>query len=252
MVLVRQLVNYCDQLLETDSYRDYCPNGLQVEGCTEVEKIVSGVTASQALIDAAVTQRADLLLVHHGFFWKSEPMVITGIKKNRIKRLLDHDISLLTYHLPLDGHAELGNNAQLAKLWNVKVMQRFGDGPNGGIAMVAEMDEAVAIDSFKQMISQSLGRDVLHLEGGPSRVKRFAWCSGGAQDYLAQAITLDVDLFISGEVSESTYHLAMEEGVHYLAAGHHATERLGVKALGEHLAQHFCVEHQFIDINNPV
>jgi dinuclear metal center YbgI/SA1388 family protein len=252
MVSLKQLVNYCDQLLESDSYQDYCPNGLQIEGVAEVNKIVSGVTASQALIDAAVEQHADLLLVHHGFFWKSESPVITGIKKNRIKQLLDHDISLLTYHLPLDGHAELGNNAQLAKLWNVTVTQRFGHGPNGGIAMVAEMEEAMDIESFKQMISHSLGREVLHLEGGPGRVKHFAWCSGGAQDYLQQAAELDIDLFISGEVSESTYHLALEEGIHYLAAGHHATERLGVKALGEHLAQRFSIQHQYIDIDNPV
>ena len=252
VVKLKQIVEHCDQLLESGLYRDYAPNGLQLEGREDIQRIVSGVTASQALIDAAIEHKADLLLVHHGFFWKSEPDVITGIKKRRIKALLDHDISLVAYHLPLDGHELVGNNAQLAKLWNVDVAGRFGDGPNGGLAMYADLENAVSVDTFKNMVAESLNRDVELFSGSSYEIKRFAWCSGAAQGYIQQAAELGADLFISGEVSESTFHLAQEEGIYYLACGHHATERLGVQALGEVLAEKFELDHQFIDIYNPV
>ncbi len=252
MIALTQLVKETNQLLEIDQYRDYCPNGLQVEGKAEVQSILSGVTASQALIDTAIEKGVDLVLVHHGFFWKGENETITGIKKKRLKSLLDHDISLVAYHLPLDGHETLGNNSQLAKLWGVDIAGRFGSGPNGGIGIYAELDEPVPVDVMQRMVSESLGREALLFNGKSQQIKRFGWCSGAAQGYINEAAELELDLFISGEVSESTYHFAKEAGIHYLAAGHHATERLGVSALGDYLANRYQIDHQFIDLYNPV
>ncbi len=242
-----ELSAYLSEFLEIDGYKDYAPNGLQVEGKAEIKKIVTGVTACQALIDQAVAVGADAILVHHGYFWKSEPDVITGFKQKRIKALLQHDINLFGYHLPLDGHNELGNNVLLGKLWGLDEIT-----PTAGLVRLGKLPEAMPMAAFKQMVDDSLNRESLHLEGGPEQVRTIAWCSGGAQGYIDQAIEWSADVYISGEVSEQTTHLAKECGIHYLAAGHHATERLGIKALGEHLAEKFGLENVFIDITNPV
>ena len=246
-MLRTELESYLQTFLNIDAYKDYAPNGLQVEGKNEIQKIVTGVTACQALIDAAIELKADAILVHHGYFWKSEPEVITGFKQKRIKSLLMNDMSLFGYHLPLDGHEELGNNAQLGKLWQLQDIT-----PEPGLVKLGELKNAVSINEFVEMVSVSLDRQALHLPGGPEMVKTVAWCSGGAQGYINQAIDWNADVYISGEVSEQTTHLAKECGIHYLAAGHHATERVGVKALGEHLEDRFGLECIFIDIANPV
>ena len=246
-MLRTELESYLKTFLNIDAYKDYAPNGLQVEGKNEINKIVTGVTACQALIDAAIELKADAILVHHGYFWKSEPEVITGFKQKRIKSLLMNDMSLFGYHLPLDGHEELGNNALLGKLWQLQDIT-----PEPGLVRLGELKHALSINDFVKKISESLERSALHLPGGPEMVKTVAWCSGGAQGYINQAIEWNADVYISGEVSEQTTHLAKECGIHYLAAGHHATERVGVKALGEHLEARFGLECIFVDIANPV
>lgn len=242
-----ELVSYLNDFLEVAQYKDYAPNGLQVEGTSEVNVIVTGVTACQALIDEAIKLNADAILVHHGYFWKSESLPIVGIKQKRIKKLLLHDINLLGYHLPLDGHAELGNNAQLGKLWQLEDIT-----PEAGLLRLGRLQASVLVDDFKDKVSASLDREVLHLQGGGKKVQKIAWCSGGAQQYITEAAAWGADVYISGEVSEQTTHLAQELGIHYFAAGHHATERLGVKCLGEMLANKFDVIHYYVEIENPV
>lgn len=244
-----ELARYLDETLETARFRDYCPNGLQVEGRAEVQRIVAGVTASQALIEAAIERRADALLVHHGWFWKGEDGRITGLRKARISRLLAHDINLFAYHLPLDSHAELGNNAQLAARLGWIAEARFGE---QDIAWIGRPASPMTAGELAQSIAAKLGR-VPQLVGDPARpVRRIAWCSGGAQGYFEQAIALGVDAYVSGEISEQTVHLARESGVAYLAAGHHATERFGAEALAQHLAGKFGLSCEFVDIDNPV
>ncbi len=252
MIRLDDFLNYTQTLLGVDEYRDYCPNGLQVEGRAEVRRIVSGVTASQALIDATVDIGADLLLVHHGFFWKGEEPRIIGMKQRRIKALLAHDISLVAYHLPLDGHEEFGNNAQLARLLGFTVEGRFGTGPGGGIAMTGKLPQPQQVEVLAHQVGTVLQREPLLIKGTDKPVKRLGWCTGAAQGHLEQAAALGLDAFISGEISEHTVHTARELGIHYLSAGHHATERYGVKALAEHLSEHFSLENHFIDIANPV
>lgn len=251
-VKLNDLITYIEQRLEPGQFKDYCPNGLQVEGRGEVGKVISGVTASQALIDAAIEQQADAVLVHHGFFWKGENSCITGIKKRRIKALLDNDISLLAYHLPLDAHPEIGNNAQLGKLLGIDGFAALEVGNPRSIGNTGELPAAISAESFAEQIEKVLERKPLLITGGDHQIKTIGWCTGGAQGYIEKAIELGLDAFVSGEVSEPTFHSAKENGIHYFAAGHHATERYGVKALGEELAQQFNLQHQFIDINNPV
>ena len=241
------LTAYLAEFLMIDDYKDYAPNGLQVEGKADVKVIVTGVTACQALIDEAIKLNADAILVHHGYFWKSEPQEIVGFKQKRIKALLVNDINLMGYHLPLDGHPELGNNAMLGKLWNLQDVT-----PKPGLLRLGKLKQPMSIDVFVEQVSSSLNRQVLHLPGGPQQIKTVSWCSGGAQGYIDRALTWGADVYISGEVSEQTTHLALEGGIHYLAAGHHATERLGIKALGVHLSEKFGLTHHFIDVNNPV
>lgn len=243
-----ELLAYLDDYLKVSLFKDYAPNGLQVEGSETIKKIVTGVTASQALIDKAVALGADTILVHHGYFWKNEPATITGMKRNRIEALLKHNINLIGYHLPLDAHPEVGNNAQLGLMWevtditpDVKSLVRLGT-----LASPMEMTD------FKNRVDKVLDRESLHLPGGPSQIQKIAWCSGGAQNYIQQAIDWQADVYISGEVSEQTTHQALESGIHYLAAGHHATERVGVKALGEHVSKHFGIDVTFCDMFNPV
>lgn len=243
-----ELRAYLDGLLEASRFRDYCPNGLQVEGRAEVSRVVCGVTASQALIDAAVSHRADAILVHHGWFWKSEDGRVTGFRKRRMATLLGHDINLFAYHLPLDAHAELGNNAQLGVRLGWQVEGRFGEQDIGFIGVPPGLTSAGELAAH---IERSLGRAPLLVGEAQTRVRRVAWCTGGAQGYFEEALAAGADLFVSGEISEQTTHLARETGVPFIAAGHHATERYGVEALGRHLAANCGLHCEFIDIDNP-
>ncbi len=246
---LKALVDYTRQLLQVERYADYCPNGLQLEGRASIKKIVSGVTASMALLESAKSAGADAILVHHGYFWKNEDATIVGLKRNRIKFLLENNISLLAYHLPLDAHPELGNNAQLAKKLGLEVQSWQG---NQGLVGLGILLSAPSLRDFSKHIENKLQRTPLVIGDMNKSIKNVAWCTGGAQGYMQDAIDLGVDVFISGEVSEQTYHLAQESGVAYIAAGHHASERYGVQALGEHLAQHFGIKHEYIEIDNPV
>jgi dinuclear metal center YbgI/SA1388 family protein len=245
----KELTRYLDELLDVARFKDYCPNGLQVEGRAEVRRLVAGVTASQALIDAAIARQADAILVHHGWFWRGEDGRVTGIRKARLQALLGHDISLIGYHLPLDSHPEFGNNAQLAKRLGWVVEGRFGEQEMG---WVGRTDSPVALSSLARSIGAALQRVPQVIGLADRSVTRIAWCSGGAQAYFEQAIALGVDVYLSGEISEPTVHLARESGVAYIAAGHHATERYGVQALALHLAERFGIECEFVDIDNPV
>lgn len=244
-----ELQAHLDELLEVPRFRDYSPNGLQVEGRAEVQRIVAGVTACQALVEAAIERGADALLVHHGWFWKGEDGRITGLRKARIGRLLAHDINLLAYHLPLDAHAELGNNAQLAARLGWVAEGRFGE---QDIAWLGRTAAPTTAGELAQSIAIGLGRTPQLIGDAGRPVVRIGWCTGGAQGYFEQAIALGVDAYVSGEISEQTVHLARESGVAYLAAGHHATERFGAEALARHLAERFGLHCEFVDIDNPV
>lgn len=252
MVNRDELMVYCDLLLENSAYQDYAPNGLQVAGRDTIATLVSGVTASEALIEAAIELKADALLVHHGWFWRDEDPRVIGMKQRRLKRLLCADLSLIAYHLPLDGHVTLGNNVLLGERLGFSQTGRFGSGPGGGIACLGETEAPLSVDALAELIATVLGRSPLVLAGGGHPIRRIGWCSGAAQGFLAQAASLGLDAFISGEASERTFHEARELGVHYFSAGHHATERYGVSALGSHLAQKYGLTHHFIDITNPV
>lgn len=240
-------------LLSPHLMKDYCPNGLQVEGKTEVKKIITGVTACQALIDRAVEEKADAILVHHGFFWKGEPAEIRGMKFRRIKALIENGINLYVYHLPLDVHPELGNNARFAQLLDFEILGGLEDGNPCSVAIYGQLDEAVSGEDLASRIAIALHREPLHIgDNAPASIKTVGWCTGGGQDFIELAGQKGLDAFISGEVSERTVHIAREMGIHYFSAGHHATERYGVKALGEWLAQEHQLDVEFIDIDNPV
>ena len=243
------LTRYLDTLLESARYKDYCPNGLQVEGRGEVQRVLAGVTASQALVDAAIARVADTLLVHHGWFWRGEDGRVTGFRKARLQALLGHDINLIGYHLPLDAHPEFGNNAQLAKCLGWALEGHFGDQELGCFGSSSR--PGTLADLMTQLRSE-LRREPLVIGDIERPVRRIAWCSGGAQSYFEEAIGLSVDVFVSGEISEPHVHLARETGVAYIAAGHHATERFGVQALAVHLVERFGIECEFLDIDNPV
>jgi|TARA_R110000822_G_scaffold4883_7_gene20913 dinuclear metal center YbgI/SA1388 family protein len=246
------LVEYCNTLLDSRAFQDYCPNGLQVEGREQVRLLVTGVTASQAMVDAAIAAGADMLLVHHGYFWKGESAPITGIKQRRIKALLANDLNLLAYHLPLDVHAELGNNVQLARLMGWSINGGLEPGNPRSVGLHGELPEPMSGAEVAADLARVLHRQPQHIAGNDRPIKRIAWCTGAAQGYIDKAIALGVDAFVTGEISEPTVHAARENGIHFFSAGHHATERCGVQALGEHLAQHFGIAHRFIDIDNPV
>ncbi|KAG0162245.1 hypothetical protein DFQ28_005566 [Apophysomyces sp. BC1034] len=244
-----ELELYLNELLETSRFRDYCPNGLQVEGRRRVEKLATGVTASVALLDAAIDWGADAVLVHHGYFWKNEAPQITGQKYRRLRLLIQSDINLLAYHLPLDAHPELGNNAQLGARMGWLADARFGDNDLG---FIATLPMSTSLSHLAAQIENALGRTPLVLGDLDRELRRVAWCTGAAQGYFDDAIRAGADVYLSGEVSEPTTHLAAESGVAYVSAGHHATERYGVQAIGAHLANAFGLEHRFIDIDNPV
>lgn len=254
MTNLQAITTYTNQLLQIELFQDYCPNGLQVQGRDEIRKIVSGVTASQALIDAAIEKQADVLLVHHGFFWKGEDPRVVGMRRQRLQALLANQLSLVAYHLPLDAHAELGNNAQLAQVLGFDIKGGFGaKGAGPTIGLFGDLHQSRSAEQLAQHIDNNLGRAPLLINGGSDKpIQRIAWCTGAAQSYIELAIPLEVDAFLTGEISEPTVHIAREMGIHFYSCGHHATERYGAKALGEHLAERFQLEHEFVDIDNPV
>jgi len=246
---LQQLLACMDQWLEPWRFKDYAPNGLQVEGREEVQRIICGVTASQALIDVAIARQADAILVHHGYFWKGEDVRLVGVKRSRIAKLLHHDINLIAYHLPLDAHLELGNNATLAAELGLVVAGQSGD---QGLLWHGSWPAAGSAGAFAEHVGAVLGRPAQLLGDENQRVSRVAWCTGGAQGFFEEAIRLGVDAFVTGEVSEQCFHLAREYGVAFIAAGHHATERYGIQALGEKLSHLPGISVEFVDLFNPV
>jgi dinuclear metal center YbgI/SA1388 family protein len=252
MAIKRQnLMSYLDRLLQPNQFNDYAPNGLQVEGVELIQRVVTGVTASQALIDKAIAFRADVLLVHHGYFWRNEASPLVGMKKRRIKALMDHDINLIGYHLPLDCHAELGNNAQLGKLLGWVSEAHMQSSGVTGLGLYASLPKPLSGIEVQQQLTKALGREPLHIDIPSKPIRRIGWCTGGAQSMIEQAVSLGLDAYVSGEISESTVHVARENGVHYFAAGHHATERYGAQALALHLQQELGLDCEFVDVPSP-
>lgn len=252
MITRTELLAYIDETLEPGRFKDYCPNGLQVAGKHQIETLISGVTASEAFIDAAIEAEADAVLVHHGYFWRGEDPCIVGMKQRRLKRLLQHDINLIAYHLPLDAHPVLGNNAQLALKLGLEIDGRISGTGDPAIGLCGALSEPQSLADFAIHVNHRLEREPLVVQGHDRPITTIGWCTGAAQGFLQQAADLGLDAFLSGEISEPTTHMARELGIHYIAAGHHATERYGVQALGEDLAQRFNIRHHFIDIDNPV
>ena len=248
-MLLTELRDYNASLLQTNLFKDYCPNGVQVEGRAEIQRIATAVTASQQVLDAAIAWGADAILVHHGYFWRNEDPTIVGIRKKRIAQLLRNDVSLLAYHLPLDAHAELGNNAQLGKLLGLSAQGRFGE---QNIAWLGTLEQPLTLTQLAQQLEHGLQRKPQVIGDSNKSICKVAWCSGAAQGYFEAAIAQGVDAYITGEISEQNFHLSNETGVAFIAAGHHATERYGVQALGAHLAKQFSLEHRYFDQDNPV
>ncbi|MFT6692314.1 MAG: dinuclear metal center YbgI/SA1388 family protein [Colwellia sp.] len=249
---LHEFESYLNNLLKPEQIKDFCPNGLQIQGRDKVSKVITGVTATQALIEQAIAEKADALVVHHGFFWKNESYVIRGMKHKRIKALLANDISLFAYHLPLDIHPSLGNNAQLAKLFSINNVKPLEEGNALSVAVRGDFTSELSPQALEQRINEKLNRTCLHIAAPSNKaIKTVAWCSGGGQGYIELAAEHGIDAFISGEVSEQTTHVACEMDIHFYCAGHHATERYGAKALAEHFNQHLPLEAKFIDIDNP-
>jgi dinuclear metal center YbgI/SA1388 family protein len=240
------LEKYLSEYLNVSKFSDYCPNGLQVEGKSDICKIISGVSANQDLIDQAIEEQADALLVHHGFFWKNENAVITGIKKNRIKALLDNHINLFAYHLPLDAHPVIGNNIQLALRFNIQNPQPIGE------TLVWQGEVDASLHEVVQSVINVTSRAPLAFGNKDKKIKKITWCSGGAQSYIEHAINIGADCFITGEVSEQIPAICKENDIAFISAGHHATERYGVQALGQHISQKFELDCQYVDIDNIV
>lgn len=251
MVERETLLAEFNTLLQPQFFKDYAPNGLQVQGKDGIRTLVSGVTATRALIERAIELQADAIVVHHGYFWKSEDPAITGMKFQRVRLLIEHGINLFAYHLPLDAHPELGNNAQLARVLGIQVEGGLQPGEQRPIGNVGSLDQTLGLEALAARISERLGRTPLCIRGGNHPIRRVAWCTGGAQGYIEQAAALGADAYISGEISEQTVHIARECGIHYIAAGHHATERYGARALGEYVAAKLGLVHHFVDIDNP-
>lgn len=247
-----QLLRYLDELLKPQKVKDYCPNGLQIEGAENITKVITGVTASQALIDHAIQRKAQAIFVHHGYFWRGENPCLRGMKKARFKALLLNDINLYAYHLPLDIHPELGNNAQLAKRLGISVVGGLDKSDLQSVAMQGEFAQAMSLSSVVNKVEQTLDRTPLVISGGQHKIKTVAWCTGGGQGYIEAAAEQGIDAFITGEASEQTVHTAREMNIHFIAAGHHATERYGALEVGNHLSQTFGLDVEFVDIDNPV
>ncbi len=252
MVPLNEIETYLNGLLGSERFRDYVPNGVQVRGERPIGRVVSGVSACMDLFQAAVAAKGDLILAHHGMFWDNDPKVVQGALKRRLKFLLDHDLSLMAYHLPLDAHAELGNNAQILKRLALQVEGPFGDYRGQSLSFMGHWHRARPFETVRGEIQALFGGEPLVLDHGPKQVKRVAVCSGGAPDLIREAVATGADLYLTGEATEYVFHIAREEGIHFIAAGHHRTETLGVQALGEALATQFGLEHQFIDIANPI
>ena len=266
---IQELDTYCSRLLGADQIKDYCPIGLQVENAGPIHRIVSGVTASEALIQAAIERDANAVLVHHGYFWRGEPESLVGMKFRRIKALIDNNIALLAYHLPLDTHAKYGNNALLGQKLGLVVDGALTAGGTESLFWYGHLPAPLSAVELSGHLETVLGRKPVYagpiditgqniggrvgkrLDEDSNLIRTVGWCTGGAQQFVTLAAEQGLDAYISGEISEQTTHVARECGVHYFAAGHHATERYGVQALGEHLAAHFDVSHQFVDIDNP-
>lgn len=243
------MADWLDTLLEARRFDDYCPNGLQVEGASDVRRVVLGVTASLALVRAAAGSGAQAILVHHGWFWRGEDPRVVATRRERLATLLAHGLNLFAYHLPLDVHPTLGNNAQLARRLGWPAGEALG---GDGLLRVAELAQPLSAGALGERLASSLGREPLLVGELARPIRRLAWCTGAAQDRLQQAIDAGADAFVSGEIAERTVHLAREAGVIYAAAGHHATERFGVQAVGAALAARFGIEAVFIDDPNPV
>ncbi|MDH3325817.1 MAG: Nif3-like dinuclear metal center hexameric protein [Gammaproteobacteria bacterium] len=252
MAGLSDIVKFANTYLNIDQFDDYCPNGLQVEGGHNVTKILTAVTASQAVLDGAVEQGVDMVMVHHGYFWRGEAEPITGLKYKKIRTLIDNNISLLAYHLPLDAHPECGNNAQLAKLLGVKVRSCFGPGKIQ-LVVSGELAEPIPVYLFVEQVRRVTGREPLHIGADKNKlVRTVGICTGGAQNYFSSAIDYGVDIYVTGEVSEQNFHMAIESGVDFISAGHHATERYGVQALGDVLCNKFSIQANYFEISNPI
>lgn len=252
MAKLQDIIQWCDQTLKSPEFKDYAPNGLQIEGKTEVHKILAAVTASQDAIDAAIRENADLLLVHHGYFWKGEAYPITGMRGKRIKSLIQHDISLLAYHLPLDSHPSLGNNAAIADLLELERIETLDPSERHPIGNIGYLNQPMPVEEFKKFVSEKLKFDVTHLPADKTMIEKVGFCTGGAQDFIVKAAEQGCDAYISGEVSERTFYEAKELGVHYFACGHHATERYGVQRLGQAISEQFNIEYVYFELNNPI
>lgn len=239
---------FLQQLLAPERFKDYGPNGLQVEGRAEIRKVVSGVTASLALIEAAAEAGADMILVHHGLFWRGQDGRLTGWLKARVERLIGAGINLFAYHLPLDAHPELGNNARLGVELGLRAQGRFGEQDLG---FIGDADDLADLGALQARVAERLRRAPLAVPGDGRPLRRIAWCTGGAQGYFESAVAAGADAYLTGEISEPQAHLARETGVAFLACGHHATERYGAPAVAEHLARALGLEHRFIEIENP-
>lgn len=252
VVDVKTLVRFCDELLHSDEFGDYCPNGLQIDAATPVSKLITGVTACQALIDEAIRQNAQAILVHHGYFWKGESPTLTGFKGKRIRTLLQNNISLIAYHLPLDAHPTLGNNALLADALDLSITKALHPQEKHPIGNIATC-QPISAQAFANKIHAVLQRAPVHIGNNSDKLLScVALCTGAAQDMLEQAHLMGCDAFISGEISERTTHIARELGIDYFGAGHHATEKAGIRALGNVLADTFGIQVSFVDIDNPV
>lgn len=252
MAKLQDIIQWCDQTLKSPEFKDYAPNGLQIEGKTEVRKILAAVTASQDAIDAAIRENADLLLVHHGYFWKGEAYPITGMRGKRIKSLIQHDISLLAYHLPLDSHPSLGNNAAIADLLELERIETLDPSERHPIGNIGYLNQPMPVEEFKTFVSEKLKFDVTHLPADKNMIEKVGFCTGGAQDFIVKAAEQGCDAYISGEVSERTFYEAKELDVHYFACGHHATERYGVQRLGQAISEQFDIEYVYFELNNPI
>ena len=251
VILRDALASYLHDYLACDSFNDYAPNGIQVEGTPSIKHICTAVTASEESIRQAAAMHADALLVHHGYFWRGEDAVITGMKHRRISQLITQNMNLFAYHLPLDCHPEIGNNACLGRLLAVNSISMHKAGKTANLLWSGVLPKPLTAQQLSDAISNKLSRQPWHVSGTEKTIQRIAWCSGGAQDFIEEAALLGVDAYLSGEISERTYYQARELGIHYFGCGHHATERYGIKALGQHLSEHFGIAHHFLDSENP-
>ena len=252
MANLHEIIQWCDQTLKAPEFKDYAPNGLQIEGSSQVKRILCAVTASEDAIDAAIEQQADLLLVHHGYFWKGEPYPITGMRGKRIKKLIQHNISLVAYHLPLDAHPVLGNNAAIAELLDLQKIEPLDLTEKHPIGNIGYLENALTAEQFKAKLQSTFDFKIIHLPSEQTLIQKIGFCTGAAQDFIGKAALQNCDAYISGEVSERTFYEAKELGVHYFACGHHATERYGVQRLAQAVAQQFDIETVYFELNNPI